>query len=174
MLRIQAETVLLLACAAASIERISSGVRRTRSITALALPAGSGGRPGRLGFFAGFKASKLLYDCRPYRVCCRFDRPQVKNRNVVVFRILPCVSYRCLWMANEIKNLNDAFPDRFPIECLFYGHTFTVRGFRTVQPVDYVSQFCDFVHAVAFTKSPTVQNVPAMLAAIAGVQRRVL
>jgi hypothetical protein len=75
--RIHADTVLPFALAWDSIVRSSSGVSRTRSMTALAFPWGSGGRPGRLGFFCGFKASKLLCDCRSYRVRRRFDRPNV-------------------------------------------------------------------------------------------------
>ena len=67
MLRIHCEAVCLLAFASVSIANRSSVVTRTRSITALAFPLGSGGLPGLFGFCfcvcVCFKASELLDVC---------------------------------------------------------------------------------------------------------------
>jgi hypothetical protein len=62
VLRIQSETVCLLAFALDSIARSSSGVTRIRKVPTFAAPFGSGGRPAFLGFGLWLILSKLLYD----------------------------------------------------------------------------------------------------------------
>jgi hypothetical protein len=61
------ETVWFFAFAALSIAARSSVVTRTRSITFLVLPLGSGGRPGFLGFGCGI--AKLLNEVGVKNVC---------------------------------------------------------------------------------------------------------
>ena len=74
VVRIHSDAVWPLALAIFSIATRSSGVMRTRSMTAFAFPLGSGGRPAFLGFVGCFKASILLNDCRSYRIHRRLNR----------------------------------------------------------------------------------------------------
>jgi len=77
-------------------------------------------------------------------------------------------------MVVQVKDFHYPLPDCLAIENLFDGHTFNVFGFHAVQLANHVSKFVYRVHAVASTKSPTLQNPRSTPAAIAGVQRIVL
>lgn len=55
---------------------------------------------------------------------------------MVIWLIFPRIDPGPFRMADEIEDFDDAFPNRFPFECLFHRHTFTVRGLRTVQPMN--------------------------------------
>jgi hypothetical protein len=74
------DLVCLLAFAAASIVRSSSAVTRMRSISPLALPLGSAGRPAFLGFACGI-GSELLNDKRSYGIDRRQRRVNAKDRD---------------------------------------------------------------------------------------------
>ena len=73
-----------------------------------------------------------------------------------------------------MENFDNSIPNGFPVESLFDGDALAVRGFSYMQPVDRVSQFFYAGHAVASTKSPTLQNVFSTPAAIAGGHLKVL
>ena len=77
-------------------------------------------------------------------------------------------------MAVQVEYLNNPIPDRFTVENLFYGNAGTMRRLYTVQFANHVPEFVYVIHAVASTKSPTLQNPCSTPAAIAGVQRIVL
>ena len=72
------------------------------------------------------------------------------------------------------KDFDDSLPDGMAVEFLFHWYAFPVSRFNAVKDTDYVLQVLYMIHAVASTKSPTLQNVLATPAAIAGVQRIVL
>src|SRR5439155_3499958 len=109
MLRIHSETVCLLALAAASITLVSSGVKRTGTILPLASPLGSFGRPGFLGFFGCAKTSKLLYDCRPYRLLWRCNWPEMQDCHMsigslwIIRFVCPCVGSAGLGVIVKIE-----------------------------------------------------------------------
>src|SRR5271166_3749797 len=124
------DMVWLLAFAAVSIASNSTGVTRTRRVPALALPLGSGGRPAFLGFFCGFKASELLYDCRSDGICRRFDRSQVQNSDMmlgigrIVCLVSPCVDCVRLGVLYKVEDLN-IYCTPISIGCqVFLGYNF--------------------------------------------------
>ncbi len=92
----------------------------------------------------------------------------------IVCFVRPSISYICLRVSVKIKNFNHTFPYRLSVENFFHWYAFAVRRFDPMQPSDYLFQFLDIGHAVASSKSPTLQNVPVTPAAIAGVHLRVL
>ncbi|MGA2905950.1 MAG: hypothetical protein ABSD98_19155 [Candidatus Korobacteraceae bacterium] len=113
----------------------------------MAFPFGSFGRPAFFRLFCGFKASKLLYDCRSYCILSRFDRVEVQYRDVMariagIARIVrPRIdSVRCR-MIFQVEYLYDAFPNGFTLKGLFDGYALDVLRFDTVQAPDNVPQF---------------------------------
>ena len=80
----------------------------------------------------------------------------------------------CRGMADEIEYLNNPLPNRLASKRLFHGNAFNVRSFSAVQPPNHIAQFLDITHAVASTRSATLQKSRSTPAAIAGVQRSVL
>ena len=77
-------------------------------------------------------------------------------------------------MSLEVEHFHNALPDRLTLKDLFYGHTFTMRSFRTVEVIDYSLEVFYVAQVVASTKSATLHCVPETPAAIAGVMRSVL
>jgi len=77
-------------------------------------------------------------------------------------------------MAFEVEDFYDAIPDHLPLKGLGNGHTFYMRGCRSVQPMDDLAEVVYVIHAAASTKSPVLHVASVTPAAIAGVMRRVL
>lgn len=159
LLRIHSETVLPLAFAASSTVRYSAGVRRTRRYLALALPLGSGGRPGLLTFFFWLKASELLHDGGSDGGLRRYDWRDVQDGHVMlrIRRIAgivrPSVYPVCLRMIPQTENFHDAIPyDLTPVP-LRDRYAFNMRGTSLVQFVDHIAQLFDMGHGFGFLTS---------------------
>src|SRR5277367_6558808 len=78
-----------------------------------------------------------------------------------------------LWMPVQVKHFNNPFPYCLAVEYFLNRHAGAMRGLDAMQLADHVPQFINGRHAVASTRSPTVQKPDVTPAAIAGVQRRV-
>lgn len=63
----------------------------------------------------------------------------------VVGAVRPRVNSWRFGMSGKLEYLNDAIPNSFPAKGLFYGNTFDVRWFCTMQATNYFAQFCDVV-----------------------------
>ena len=179
VLRIHSETVCFRAFAVASIVRNVAGATRMRSISALALPLGSAGRPGFLGLgWVGIP--DLLQDGALYCGLWRYCRGYVQHGNAspwllgVVRCVSPGVGSVRLGMAFQVEYFDHPIPNRLALKYLGHMHTLAVCGFSLVQLADHVCEFFYLGHAAASSKSPTLQKLGATPAAIAGVQRRVL
>jgi hypothetical protein len=137
VLLIHSDTVVLLAFAAAVIRFSKSGLKRTGTMRALAVPFAIFGRPTFLAL-GWLKVSKLLYDGGTYSQHSRCDQMAVKNRNVspwilwVVGIVRPCVNSVCMRMPVQLKNLYDPFPNCLPLKTLFDGNAFDVRSIHAV------------------------------------------
>lgn len=151
MLRIHSDRFWFLAFAALSNALNSSGVARTRSISALALPLGSVGRPTGLDFGC-LGISELLHDGGSDGCYGGCDGGNMQHRYVslgivwVVCFMRPRIDSVRTRMTVQVEDFNDAIPDRLPVERLGYRHTFNVRSCRSVQLVDDLAEVVDIVH----------------------------
>jgi len=74
----------------------------------------------------------------------------VAERIARVIRVLrPGIRSECCRMTYEIKDLNDAFPYRFAVKCLFHRHAFNVCSIRAMHLADHVSQVFEISHNAA-------------------------
>jgi hypothetical protein len=180
VLRTHSDRFCLLAFAALSNARNSSVVALMRSISAMAFPLGSLGRPTGLGLGCFGIGSELLNDCGSNSHEWGYGGVDVQHGNVplwiirVVRFVRPCVYPVGLGMAKQVEDFYDSLPYRLAFKYLMDVHTFTVRSLPTVKLVNDRPEYFDIVHAVASTKSATLHVELDTPAAIAGVQRRVL
>src|SRR6266851_6412021 len=74
----------------------------------------------------------------------------VAERMARVVRVMrPSICSECCRMTSKIKDLNDAFPYRFALKCLFHRHAFNVCSVRAMHLADHVSQFFEISHNAA-------------------------
>src|SRR5260370_1291489 len=78
-----------------------------------------------------------------------------------------------LRMTFQVKAFHDSVPAGLAVESLFHWNTNLMCSRATVQGMNCIPQFFDVAHAAASTKSPTLQKLFVIPAAIAGVQRTV-
>ena len=75
----------------------------------------------------------------------------VAERIVRILRVMrPSICSGCCGMTFKIKDLNDAFPCRFAVNCLFHRHAFNVCGVRAMHLADHVSQVFEISHNAAW------------------------
>ncbi len=97
----------------------------------------------------------------------------LRSVQVVCF-VRPGIGGVSVGMAVQVEDFDDPFPDSLSVPNLFYRNTLTVRCGRTVEFVNDCPKIVYVGHAVALSKSPTLQKLGVTPAAIAGVQRNVL
>ena len=181
VLRIHSETVCFLAFANPSNVRNSVSVTLIRKVSALALPLGRAGRPTFFGLGLGSgMALYLLHDGYLYCGLWRNGRGDVKHGDAapgvlwIVCCVCPGIGSVGLGMALEVEYLHHPVPKHLALKDFGYMHTFNVLRLRLVQLADHVLEFFYLGHAVASSRSPTLQKLGMTPAAIAGVQRSVL
>src|SRR5438445_9391937 len=60
--------------------------------------------------------------------------------------VCPSIDFGCFRLPMQIKYLNDSFPYRLSLKCLFYGHAFNVGRFHAMQFANHGLQFLDMTH----------------------------
>jgi hypothetical protein len=121
----------------------SYGVTRTRSVSALALPLGSAGRPTLLGLgWAGI--SILLYKCCLHCGLWRDRRGNMQHSHItarmpwIVRLMRPGIGSVCLGVALEVEDLNYPVPNGLTFPSLFYGDAFPIDGYPAVELLNHV------------------------------------
>src|ERR1700730_6259795 len=74
----------------------------------------------------------------------------VAGRAVRVIRVMsPSICSECCRMTSKVKDLNDTFPHRFALKCLFHRHAFNVCSVRASHRANHVSKTVEISHNAA-------------------------